>query len=191
MSRSSMSQRDYLDSPVGDYRETDPWTKKISRYATELKSDAAHLSELHEKAGHHFSKLRKLWGVPPIVISAIWSPLVLLVAQATGDSCATIGISDYIATGGFILTNLFAGVNYFYQFGPQSQEHFAYSANYMDLVTDIDAEMIKGKQFRTPADVFITSMKMKYDQLIKSEPVIPDWIASSNSKPVSLTTHLP
>jgi hypothetical protein len=40
--------------------------------------------------------------------------------------------------------------------------------------TEIDSELIKSKEYRVPADVFLTRVKMLIDNVSKSEPTLPE-----------------
>lgn len=152
---------------------TDPWTDKIQKHIEKLRNDSAKKSEEHSLAGHHFRKLEIRWRLPSIVIPLAFSPLVLMVGYLDDKSCGEAGLSDYVAALGLLLTSIFTGVSGFFTYGNRSSTHHTYSAQYNSIVTDIEAEIIKKPKFRISADLFVTTMKMKYDNLVFGEPVVP------------------
>jgi len=160
-------------------RVTDPWSKKIDGFMQTLRAEAVKKRDDHALAGHHFRKLEIRWRLPSVLTPAVLAPIILLVGMATSDSCDTITPTDYISTVGFALTAFFTSINNFFRYGNLSAKHHLFSAKYSDIVTDIDAEVIKQRKFRMSADVFLTIMKMKYDNLVFGEPVVPRFIENT------------
>ena len=175
---SDLSESKFLnDSPSSsseEYAIADPWTSKINRFLIKLEQDASIKRDLHDLSGHHFRKLEIRWSLPSVAIPSIFAPLTLLVGlidpNRNNDSPQA---SEYVATLGFILTAICNSVDNFFRFGNRSARHHLYSAKYSDIVTDIQSEIVKKAKFRINADVFLTAMKMKYDNLVFGEPVIP------------------
>lgn len=161
---------------------TEPWTAKLSAYIGKLKSDAVEKSDHHDIAGHYFRKMEVRLGIPAIVTPAIFGPVVMLVAAATEDRCDTVTIADYVSTVGFVLTSVFTTIYSFYGFGTRSHQHHSYAAKYSDIITDIESELVKKKEYRTHASVFVTTMKMKYDHLVFGEPTIPLHVTKGQKK---------
>jgi hypothetical protein len=54
--------------------------------------------------------------------------------------------------------------------------HFHFSSRYADVVTDIEAELVKGREYRTQLDVFSIRTKMVVDSLTNTEPTLPKFI---------------
>lgn len=152
---------------------SDPWTQRTNDYLMRLRQCAEEKHRLHDLTGYHFRQLDVRWGVPAIIIPAACSPLVVLMGYISPESCHSIPASDYIASIGFLLSTIVNGIYGFFKFGQRSTQHYMYSAKYSDIITDIDTELIKKKQFRINADLFVATIKMKYDNLIFGEPIIP------------------
>jgi len=133
-------------------------------------------SKQHSVAGHYFHKLEICWGIPPVLISAIFAPLVLLAGQLNSEDCDRVSIADYLSTTGFVISGIASAINTFFRFGNRCALHHMYAAKYSDIVTDIQSEMVKKKEYRIAADVFICTMRIKYDNLIFGEPVIPPFV---------------
>jgi len=51
--------------------------------------------------------------------------------------------------------------------------HFNFSARYADIVSDIELELVKSRDFRVQLDVFSTRVHMSVDNLSNTEPVLP------------------
>ena len=54
--------------------------------------------------------------------------------------------------------------------------HFNFNARYADIVSDIEMELVKGREFRVQLDVFSTRIHMRVDNLASTEPVLPKGI---------------
>jgi hypothetical protein len=168
------------DSSTPPPRLTDPWTHEIDTYMKDLRNDSEKKQNDHAEAGHHFRRLEIKWALPSILSPAVCAPLILLVANATNDSCAKVTLTDYVATVGFAVTAFFTTIHNYFRYGNRTALHNMYSAKYSDIVTDIDSEIIKKRRFRAPADVFMATMKMKYDNLVFGEPIVPKFIEKSS-----------
>jgi hypothetical protein len=97
------------------------------------------------------------------------SPISLLLGSGSPQS-------EYINAGAFMLTGLIAGVYSFFRYGEKLERHFGFAGRYGDVVTDIEAILVKGRSFRGPADVFSTKIKMMMDNLALTEPTLPRFI---------------
>ena len=60
--------------------------------------------------------------------------------------------------------------------------HFNFSARYADIVSDIELELVKSRDFRVQLDVFSTRVHMSVDNLSNTEPVLPKNILEVNGK---------
>lgn len=152
---------------------SDPWTSSINEYVIDIKNLSSKKSKQHELSGHYFRKMEIRWVLPSILVPTVFGPIVLLIGNIEKDSDDMVTITDYVSTTGFILTSVLNSISNFYRYGNRSQDHYMYSAKYSDIVTDIEAELIKKKKYRTNADVFVTTVKMRLDHLTFGEPVIP------------------
>lgn len=172
----------FLD--IEDYCETKKlWTPEIYEYISFLKNEATKKTDTHAIAGHYFRNLEIVWGLPSIIVPIVFSPIVILTSVITDEKCVnSINISDYISTFGLVLTGVLTSVCGFFKYGNRSIQHHLFSAKYNDIITDLDVEIVKHDSFRTNADLFVTTMKMKYDNLVFGEPVVPKSIESNYSK---------
>jgi hypothetical protein len=161
------------NTPTPPAAVTTAWSRKISEYVQSLKITAAEKSEMHNLAGHHFRALEIYWGIPSVLLPVIFSPLVLIAGYVSDDTCERVTIADYVAATGLMSSGLVNAVCSFFKYGNRTAMHQLYSAKYSDIITDIDAELIKTAQYRINAEQFITAIKMKYDNLVFGEPLIP------------------
>ena len=164
------------DTPTPPPRLSDPWSSEIEGYVSKVRCNSDKKSSKHGEAGHHFRSLEIRWSLPAALIPALCAPIVTLIRYTVDEEDGKVSAADYMSTFGFILTTIFAGVSSYFRYSYRSAVHHSYSARYMDIVTDIDTELVKRKEFRTSADVFITTIKMKYDSMVFGEPVIPKFI---------------
>lgn len=159
-----------------DIPEHRHWNAGIMKYLESLRLTAKFKEDAHEASGHHFRKLDIRWGLPSVLVPAVFAPFVLITGYATNDTCNTTTWTDYVASIGLLCTSIFTGIAGYYQHGTRSAMHYMYSGKYADIITDIDAELIKETTYRMDANVFLTTMKMKYSNLVFGEPVIPPFI---------------
>lgn len=164
-----------------DIQESDPWTKKLDKYASTMRTIALTKAYFHTETGHYYRMLEIKWGLPTVVVPAIFGPLVLMLSLH--KECNDVyHVSDYVSSLGFIITGVTSAINGFFRFGNRSALHHMYSAKYSDIVTDIDVELARMKKFRLPADVFSTAIKIRFDNLVFGEPVIPKHIEEHAEK---------
>lgn len=165
----SGSRTDTPPSPT-----TDPWSNKIEDYVKKMRDKCLIKMDQHDRCSNHYKKRDVMTRLPTLILPSIFAPLVLLMANEE-DPCAKsdhIQISSYLSTSGFILTGIFTGIHNFFRYDHRVNKHNRFSAKYSDLITDIETELIKKKKYRIPADVFVTTIKMKFDTFVFHEPVI-------------------
>ena len=153
--------------------KAEAWTGKINNYVLNLKSLCKKKQLQHDACGHYFRRREVAYTLPTIIIPSVSGPLVVLLASYTNDTCNSITLTDYFAAFGFVLTAIFTNITTFFKYGIRSSKHFTYASKYSDICTDIEAEIVKSKKYRINSNVFIITIKMKYDNLLFCEPVIP------------------
>jgi len=77
---------------------------------------------------------------------------------------------SYIEMIAFMTTAVTSAMAQFFDYSGKTQKHFAFSARYADLVTDIDHELSKPAQYRQQVDTFSLKIKMMYDGLNRAAP---------------------
>jgi hypothetical protein len=167
-------------------RLADPWTDKIKRYTERIQGDAERKMLEHSRAGHYYRSREVRWVIPSMLVPVCFSPLVLISKYAYGDTCEMVTASDYVAAGGLLLSSFLTVVCGFFKYGERSALHHTYAAKYSDVVTDIAAEVIKKKQFRVNADLFVATMRIKYDNLVFGEPVVPLHLEGEKNKNITI-----
>ena len=73
----------------------------------------------------------------------------------------------------FLLTSSISGLQALFAYGQLYEQHFAYSAHYSNIASRIESELARRRKFRTPADVFITEIKCRIDNLNDVSPALP------------------
>ena len=164
----SMSDSDSVDNAN---RPEMPWTKKTEDLLNLWETDIKRSHKMHDKSGYHYKHLRKVWGIPAIILPGVMSPISAVFAETTWIK--------YVNMGAFVLVAIFAGIDAFFSFATRKEQHFNHSSRYDELTTIIEGELYKSKQFRTQADVFLTSVRLKYNHLNSTAPIVPDNILRS------------
>ena len=168
--------KDDDDSRTPPPELSEPWSHTVTNYVKKVRAEMLHKHQLHEKCGEYFRIMEVRWGLPTMLIPGVLGPISLLTTSLTKEDCSKITYSDYITTFGFVLTTCVTGIYNFYQFGSRSTEHYVYAARYSEVISEIDVELSKKKQYRTSSAVFVTAMTMKNDNLVFGEPAIPSHI---------------
>jgi hypothetical protein len=141
------------------------WHSEIEEQIKRWRKHAGRMHEYHNDAGYSFKTKKVRYGLLPIIVPLIMSPLSIIISENEW--------SVYFNAVVMAIIGLFTGLVMFFGPGEKMQQHFSFSARYADIVTDIDAELVKYRQFRTSADVFTLKIKMMIDNLSFQEPVVP------------------
>lgn len=149
-----------------DIRTEEPWDSKLEKYIDDICQAAEVNAKKHEEAGYHFKKRKSWFGLPTTVVPIIMSPVALILGSGSPYAVPISAVA-------LLISGLSSGIYDFYDIGEQTQNNFNHSANFASLASDIRSEMIKTRQFRQAADVFIARIQMRYDNLAKVAPVLP------------------
>ena len=164
---SPMVGRSDEDNTMSNSVYEEPWTDTIEDLIKHWRSHAIKMSEMHENAGYYVKGKHNIFGLPPIII-----PLTMTyVSQILPEDQIR---KDVIINGlMFLLSGLSGAVYKWLNLGEKYALHFQYSARYDDIITAIDTELSRQKKFRRPADVFITEIRCKIDNLNHTSPDFP------------------
>ena len=149
-------------------RVEEPWTHKGENLILEWNKDIKKSKELHDESEDIIIKrMRKKWGLPAILPAAM--------APVSSVFSDTHWIK-YLNMAAFVTVAIMGGIDSFFSFATRKERHFNHAARYGELSTTIEAELFKKKRFRIQSDVFCTEMRMRYDMLNTTAPVIPQFI---------------
>jgi len=154
----------------------EPWGTRIEKYLREAVKLCDEKENQHEEAGYHFKNRKSRWGLPTIIVPALFAPITLMVGWGRGDTCSNITTADYVSAFGFMITAFFTGVYEFYNYGVKYQKHFNHAYIFGSISSKINAEMIRGRKFRLPADVFMVEINMEIDNAMRNEPILPKFL---------------
>ena len=150
-------------------REEEQWGERNEIYMMNTIQICKNRADQHEQAGYHFKGKNTHWGLPLVLVPIIMSPISVLIDEYTS-------VSKYINAIAFLATGVLGGVVSFFKYGEKMSNHFHFSSRYADIVTDIEAELVKGREYRVQLDVFLTCVKMVVDSLANTEPTLPKFI---------------
>jgi hypothetical protein len=102
---------------------------------------------------------------------------------------SSVPAAKYVNAGAFLVTGLIGGVYSFFKFGEKMTNHFNFSARYSDVASDVELELVKGREFRTQLDVFAARIHMIVDNLSNTEPVLPKGIAEDKKYKLEEVTY--
>ena len=172
--QSSKSSDLTKDITVQDLKHEQPWHSSIETKIMNWRDFAEDMAEKHALAGYHHHGRKTRYGLIPIVLPMIMAPLSVIIND-------TYGWGMYFTACMFAIVGCFAGLNQFFHPGEKMVDHFSYASRYTDVVTDIDTEMVKYRQFRMNADVFVMKIKSMLDSRADNEPNIPLFILNGRA----------
>lgn len=143
-------------------RTEEPWNDEMEILINSWRNSSQELSVAHNNSGIACKKKHVLYGLPSLMIPMLMTPL----SAALKD----YDFISYLEMSAFMCTAITTAMVQFFNFSGKREKHFAFSARYADLVTDIDQELAKAKSFRQPVDTFSLKVKMMYDALNRAAP---------------------
>lgn len=149
-------------------RSEEPWTQKVEELIIIWNKDIQEQVALHEKSGYYYRNKKQLVGLPAVLI-----PLMMAPFSATFADKSWI---QYVNMFSFVIVGFLSGLETFFSFGSSKEKHFNHSSRYQELQTYIESQLFKKKKFRLEVDVFLTEVRMKYDNLRTTAPTIPTTI---------------
>ena len=161
-------------------KQEEEWSDENEKYLTSILESCKDMAGKHESAGYAFKAKNTMWGLPMVLIPIIMSPISVMINDER--------VAVYVNAVAFLATGVVTGVYSFFKFGEKMANHFNFSGKYSDAASDIELEMARGREFRTPLDVFFTKIHMRTDNIAGSAPVLPKDIAH---KPNPIPTRQP
>lgn len=143
-------------------RTEEPWDDKMEDLIKSWRNSSQELSVAHNNIGIACKKKHVVYGLPSLMIPMVMAPL----SAALKD----YDFISYLEMSAFMCTAVATAMVQFFNFSGKKEKHFAFSARYADLVTDIDQELAKAISFRQPVDTFSLKVKMMYDALNRAAP---------------------
>jgi hypothetical protein len=163
-----ISQLDTASSPDEEIPVTyeEPWNDVIEDLLRVWKDEAKRESEHHRSAGY---RLRFKYGLLNFII-ILWASINLV--SSNFFECDNETISKLISLVINSLQVFLSGLNSSMNLGYQYRVHFDFEAKFMELFIDIDAQLVRGRDFRLPADAFMTEVRERKKRLTEA-PEIP------------------
>lgn len=144
----------------------EPWTRDIEELIKHWRNYSIVMSEKHENAGYYIKVKHNWFGLPPILIPLMMTFISQLIPP-------TSPLSNPINGAMFLFSGITGAVYKWLNLGEQYALHFQYSARFNDIITNIDTELSRQRKFRRPADVFLTEVRCKIDNLNDTAPEFP------------------
>lgn len=144
--------------------DVNSWTHDVEDFIRDIEEKCIESSDKHMKAGYDKKKKHTILALPPIIIPAFMSPI-----SGKFEDEEWLQVMTPIT---FAVVAVASGVATFFNFSKKSEQHFNYAARYHDIVTDIKEQLAKDSNNRLSASVFSATIKIRYDQLNISAPVL-------------------
>lgn len=149
-------------------RHEEKWTPTIEHQLSIWMKECAEASMLHGKSAKKFKKLDRLYWIPIVILPAV----IIAITSIWGDECGSVAAHNArIALTLFILFNaIFGGFYKLENPAVKKEKHYQFEALYANLVDVIELESSRNKNFRRPADVVISEVRMEIKHLRLNAP---------------------
>ncbi len=141
------------------------WDNRIEHLIKEWSVKSIKKSNVHNSKAKYKKKLYYGFNIPCIVI-----PFFMSISSIFWGECSTEHkmINSIIAC---IIGSL-NGIQTLLNLGSQYQLHFEAESKYRDLHIDIESVLIKHKQDRLPADIFLERCRLLFENIERNSPDI-------------------
>lgn len=145
-------------------RKDEPWVKQTEELLQRWCDASRTQANTHDAAGHACKRSHIRWGLPNALIPVIIAPITAVVERDA------VWWFQYAEAALILATGACDVMTIFFSFAAKAEKHFAFASRYMDLVTDIEAEIAKPREDRQQADTFTLRSQMTFDSLYRAAP---------------------
>ena len=132
------------------------WEPRLEKLCGKWHDDCLTRSKQHIIRAKFHKRMFAIFSLPAIVL-----PLLLSLLTAY----------PLVSSSGMILTSILTGVNTFFNHSKQELQHSGHSAKFFRLAAEIETEMVKRRQDRLAADVFLERISMEYRNISVHAPL--------------------
>lgn len=148
-------------NPLTSYHE-EPWSDSSEILARTWAKRAQIESDKQFKAGIGKKKWHWYTGLPAILVPTIMATITPAISSNPNF--------QYVNIAAFVFSGTCAVIHTFFGFEAKYQEHMNFAARYSDVVSDVDYELVKRREFRVPFDAFLMKIQIKMDNLSYNAP---------------------
>ena len=141
-------------------RKEEQWTERSEKYLKQIKDECTHKANVHSVISHKAKRYYQLTALPITIL-----PLILV-------NIDYFSPQKEIQTAGLTLVSILSGVNTLYNWSKKCENHNTASGKYLDLVTEIEKILVRGKAYRQAWDVTLEKISTKYRELDSSAPYV-------------------
>tara|TARA_R110002126_G_scaffold72403_4_gene181041 strand:- start:465 stop:950 length:486 start_codon:yes stop_codon:yes gene_type:complete len=146
-----------------DYRVEMLWTSKHDKLLLSWSKQMVINSDKHNNKSKIYKKLYIIFGVLTMIFPIIISGL---------NENVIFDIDSRIISFIMIWVGILNGITLFFNFSKMTTLHSESSNKYENLCLDIEAELFKKKIHRIQSDVFLNTIRLKYESLKTIAPSI-------------------
>lgn len=150
-----------LEQPL---RKDEPWMQETEDLLQRWCDTSRTQAEKHDLAGHTCKRSHIRWGLTNAMIPVMMTPVAAVVERDT------IWWFQYAEAALLLVTGACGVVTHFFGFAAKAEKHFSFASRYMDLVSDIEAELSKPREYRQQVDTFTLRSQMIFDALNRAAP---------------------
>lgn len=147
-----------------DARPEERWHRSIEQTAREFRDHAAQAQEMHDRSGYS-ARMKHLFLSLPGIITALSVSAIASLWRDEDSAYLIVPLSLIGAT----LTSVHTALN----LGGRSELFWRYSALYGGVVAEVDTELSRDVDWRTPPDAFMAKLRADMGHLNGSAPQLP------------------
>ena len=142
-----------------------PWDQNTESFLGSIRDSARARSEKHKSAACMNSKLDQAFRMPSLLAPAIAGVMLSIGSWDDVSPATRVSVGSAL-----IVSTISSVIGGQFQFHNKSARHQAFSSRYAALVTKIDFELAKRKEYRQHVDIVLTECRLEFDYLSSSEP---------------------
>ena len=163
---------EYAGSSIEEVPVTieEPWNETTETHLRGWLGEASKAQKGHRKAGYKLKNRYRLF--TGLVI--FWGAVIFVVNGVVGCTGTDLELSVKLVVNaiGVCINALFTSLNLGYTY----REHFEYEGKFFDLAQDIECTLIRDRDYRMPADAFMTEVRERTKRLTDAPEIPKGWL---------------
>lgn len=154
-----LTQAEYSQLEEVQVTLEEPWTESIETHLYRWLDEAKTTGDAHKASAYTLKRRYRMF----MFVVLLWSAIILVVNDAVG--CNAAGHEKFarlvVNAFGVFLNGLFSSLNLGYTY----RMHFEYETKFYELSQDISYTLMRDRDFRIPADAFMTEIRERRKKL--------------------------
>lgn len=154
-----LSQTEYSQLEEIQVTVEEPWSETIESYLRSWLDETKASADAHKRSGYTLKSRYRLF----MFVVLLWSAVILVVNDSIGcDATESETFARLVVNAvGIFFNALFSSLNLGYTY----RMHFEYETKFYELSQDILYMLMRDREFRMPADAFMTEVRERRKKL--------------------------